>query len=140
MKILDQLKNNTVAIISLVIAISSLGYNTWRNENTEENRNVRLAAFEILLSLGELQVITDHSYYANDQNRGNPIEGWGRVLLIRDLCTLVSTSASQQAKKLQKNWSDNWETLANKQASVDSITHSIEDTRIIILKILNALD
>lgn len=140
MNIRDQLKNNTVAIISLIIAISSLGYNTWRNENTEENRNVRLAAFEVLLSLGELQVITDYSHYGNDQNKGNPIEGWGRVLLIRDLCTLVSENASKQADKLHASWSDNWETLTNEQTSVDTITSSIAETRRLILATLNALD
>ena len=51
--ILEQLRRNTVALISLVVAISSLSYNTWRNEATEENRNLRVAAFEILLKLGE---------------------------------------------------------------------------------------
>jgi len=36
---LGQLRRNIVALISLTIAISSLGYNTWRNEHTEDNRN-----------------------------------------------------------------------------------------------------
>lgn len=61
--ILEQLRRNTVALISLVVAISSLSYNTWRNEATEENRNLRVAAFEILLKLGELQQVVFHSHY-----------------------------------------------------------------------------
>ena len=61
--ILEQLRRNTVAVISLVVAISSLSYNTWRNEATEENRNLRVAAFEILLKLGELQQVVFHSHY-----------------------------------------------------------------------------
>ena len=36
-----QLRDNAVALISLVVALGSLGYNTWRNERTEHNRNVR---------------------------------------------------------------------------------------------------
>ncbi|MBF8293263.1 MAG: hypothetical protein HW392_2090 [Steroidobacteraceae bacterium] len=39
----EQLRNNLVALISLVIALSALGYNTWRNELTERNRNIRAA-------------------------------------------------------------------------------------------------
>jgi len=47
----QQVRNNAVALISLLIALTSLGYNTWRNERTEHNRNSRTAAFEILTSL-----------------------------------------------------------------------------------------
>lgn len=44
----EQLRNNLVALISLFIALSALGYNTWRNERTERNRNIRAAGFESL--------------------------------------------------------------------------------------------
>jgi len=37
----EQIRNNMVALISLLIALSALGYNTWRNELTERNRNIR---------------------------------------------------------------------------------------------------
>lgn len=36
----EQLCRNTVALISLVIAVGSLGYNTWRNETTEAQQSV----------------------------------------------------------------------------------------------------
>ena len=49
--VIQQIRNNLVAIISLVVAISSLSYNTWRNELTEENRNIRFAGFEVINSL-----------------------------------------------------------------------------------------
>lgn len=39
----DQVRSNIVAIISLLLAILGLSYNTWRNEITEHNRNVRQA-------------------------------------------------------------------------------------------------
>jgi hypothetical protein len=69
----NQLKRNTVALISIVIAVSSLSYNTWRNEKTEANRNQRVAAFEILMKLSELQQIVFHHYYDKDtQDKGNP--------------------------------------------------------------------
>ena len=36
-RITEQIRRNTVAIISLIVALSSLGYNTYRNELTEAN-------------------------------------------------------------------------------------------------------
>ncbi len=49
----QQLRDNAVALISLVVALGSLAYNTWRNERTEHNRNVRTAAFELLTRVAE---------------------------------------------------------------------------------------
>ena len=74
--VIQQIRNNLVAIISLVVAISSLSYNTWRNELTEENRNIRVAGFETLKSLGELQTIVDFGHYEQHPELGSPIEGW----------------------------------------------------------------
>jgi hypothetical protein len=37
-----------VALLSLAIALASLGYNTWRNETTESHRNARQAGFVVL--------------------------------------------------------------------------------------------
>ena len=51
----DQVRRNLVALISLVVAITSLSYNSWRNESSEDNRTQRLVAIEILLKLGDLQ-------------------------------------------------------------------------------------
>src|SRR2546430_12543122 len=42
----QQLRDNAVALISLVVALGSQAYNTWRNERTEHNRNVRTAALD----------------------------------------------------------------------------------------------
>ena len=52
-KIRKQLQHHLVALISLFIAVSSLSYNTWRNEKSEYNRNQRWASFEVLLLPGE---------------------------------------------------------------------------------------
>ena len=46
-----------MALISIFIAVSALAYNTWRNETTEEQRNIRHAAFRVLEDLGEVQEI-----------------------------------------------------------------------------------
>jgi hypothetical protein len=49
----QQIHNNAVALISICIAVSTLAYNTWRNETTEEQRNVRHAAFRVIEELSE---------------------------------------------------------------------------------------
>lgn len=53
--LLNQFQRNAVAIISLVVALTGLGYNTWCNEQTESNRNQRFASFMVLSKLNELQ-------------------------------------------------------------------------------------
>ena len=50
--LMDQLRRNRVALISLAVAIISMSYNTWRNEASEANRTQRLVSIEILLKLG----------------------------------------------------------------------------------------
>jgi hypothetical protein len=140
MQILEQVKRNSVAIISLVVALSSLGYNTWRNEATENNRNIRTASFEVLKSLGELQIIADHAHYEKDQIQGNPITGWGRVLLIRDLCHVISDPAAQSATALHKTWGNNWSTLGKQPGSIEAITKQIDAVRQDVLAALETLD
>jgi hypothetical protein len=51
-KLSAQIHRNLVAIISLAVAVTSLAYNTWRNEESEHNRNQRLISIEVLRNLG----------------------------------------------------------------------------------------
>ena len=62
----QQVQRNAVALISVFIAVSSLSYNTWRNEKSEYNRNLRMASFELLLKLGELRELVYHLHYDKD--------------------------------------------------------------------------
>lgn len=127
--IIEQIRRNLLAIISLMVAISALGYNTWRNETTEENRNTRLASFEILVQLGKLQIITDHAHYGKDSNTGNPITGWGHVAMIDDLSFLMPAPIPGMATSLKETWQTNWQGLGNDEASALKITESITDMR-----------
>ena len=85
----SQLRRHSVAIISLVVALVSLSYNTWRNEVTEHNRNIRFAGFELILKLGELQQTVFYRHYDRDPERGNPRTGWTAVLVMGDLAKLM---------------------------------------------------
>jgi len=55
----EQIRSNSVALISLSVALIALSYNTWRNETTESQRNIRQASFRVLESLGDLQEVAD---------------------------------------------------------------------------------
>ena len=55
--IIDQIRNNAVAIISLVVALTGLGYNTWRNEESEANRNIRDAGLFMMKEISHLQEV-----------------------------------------------------------------------------------
>jgi len=139
--ILDQLRRNAVALISLVIAVSSLSYNTWRNEKTEDNRNQRFAAFEILLKLGELQQVVFHHHYDKDKaDKGNPRTGWSYVLTVRDLSRVLHPPLPDTADKLLTVWSENWEGLDNNITNVDSIMAGIDEMRGETLQLLDSLE
>ncbi len=136
----EQLRRNAVAIISLLVALSSLAYNTWRNEQTETNRNVRHAAFEMLVRLGELQQIADHLHYGNDSDRGNPITGWGYVGVVRDLAMVMPRDVQDSADSLFKAWDAHWDGLGKDEAAISAITMAIKRTREAVVEELESLE
>lgn len=135
----QQLHANAVALISLVVAVVALGYNTWRNEVTEENRSVRLAAFEVLKNLGELQVIVNFAFFAKNEQFGHPMAGWGRVALISDLSMVLPAPAAERAEQLRQAWQANWQQIGDDEASVDRITAEIDQSREAIREIVREL-
>ena len=139
--IVEQLRRNSVALISIVIAVSSLSYNTWRNEKTEDNRNQRFAAFEVLLKLGELQQVVFHSHYDKDRSdKGNPRTGWSYVLTVRDLSRVMHPPLPEAADELLAIWSENWEGLGEKQVNADLITDGIDNVRSKTLTLIESLE
>ena len=136
----QQLRDNAVALISLVVALSSLGYNTWRNERTEHNRNVRTATFELLMRLTELERVVFLAQYDRDAAGGNPRTGWTYVLAIRDLSTLAPAPVPARAAGLLQVWSADWEGLGkDDEAAVNRIDDSITKLRDATLATLRAL-
>jgi hypothetical protein len=134
----QQLRDNAVALISLLVALGSLAYNTWRNERTEHNRNVRTAAFELLTKLAELERVVFLAQYDRDVAGGNPRTGWTYVLVIRDLSGLVPVPV--QAQDLQRVWSGNWEGLGkDDETAVDHIDAAIVKLRDTTLGTLRSL-
>jgi hypothetical protein len=136
-----QVRRNAVAIISLLVALSTLSYSTWRNEKSEDNRNHRQAAFEILIKLNELQQVVFHRRYDMDeQDRGNPRLGWSIVLTINDLAQLLEQPLPAEAEGLRKLWGRNWERLGDSQESVDEVLGGVDSMRVEVQLLLKSLE
>jgi hypothetical protein len=137
----EQVRRNSVALISLFVAVSSLSYNTWRNERSEYNRNQRVSSFEVLLKLGDLQQLVFHNHYDRDaENKGNPRTGWAIVLTIQDLSTVLESPLPDSAKELVAVWGSHWSHLGDSQDSADAILSGIEKVRADTLALLGDLD
>jgi len=140
MNILNQIRVNMLSIISLIVALSALSYNTYRNELTEENRNIRNAGFELLMELNKLQLLVDYAHYANDNKTGSPIKGWSHVLYIDDMSHLISGDILAKSALLRKTWQNEWETIHSEENSNKKITKSIKMLRSAVLKEIERLE
>jgi hypothetical protein len=134
-----QLKNNIIALLSLAIALFTLTYMAWREEVTEKNRNLRVAAFEVLKNLGQLQVIVNYSHYDPTNSMGNPMLGWGYISLITDLSELLPPPIPEKVENLFEVWQSNWSSIKTDQKSTDLISQNIDDSRTAVLEVLNTL-
>ena len=135
-----QIRDHSVALISLAIALSSLAYNTWRNERTEANRNIRTAGIELLLKLGELDKVVFFSHYDKDNDRGNPRSGWAYVLTIRDLAALTSEPAISSSVELFATWNERWPNLGTDDESANLISARIDQLRDDVREVIAELD
>jgi hypothetical protein len=138
--LLQQVHRNLLAVISLVVAISALGYNTYRNELTEDNRNRRFAGFSMLQELSELQLLIDYAHYDKDTVKGNPIAGWGHLLYLKDMSHLVSGEVVVETEALTKVWSLEWQTVRDDEASNQRVTAAINALREQVRRTMESLD
>eukprot|EP00487_Bulimina_marginata_P004939 TRINITY_DN2214_c0_g1_i1.p1 TRINITY_DN2214_c0_g1~~TRINITY_DN2214_c0_g1_i1.p1 ORF type:complete len:148 (-),score=19.19 TRINITY_DN2214_c0_g1_i1:303-746(-) len=136
----QQLQRNAVAIISLTVAISSFAYNSWRNEQTEQNRNQRFASFEILLKLNELQQLVFHRIYDPQLvEKGNARMGWSHIITINDLSQVLPEPFYDESQKLLNVWNENWSDLAVDNESSKAILAEIDSLRAVNVSLLKTL-
>ncbi|MCH9695444.1 MAG: hypothetical protein K0U72_13110 [Gammaproteobacteria bacterium] len=139
--ITEQLRRNSVALISLAIAITSLGYNTWRNEASEHNRNQRLVTIELLLMLGDLQQITMDCHYGLSEEKDALLRaGWAKVLTIRDISQVASGGVPVMADSLYTVWNADREALGDDVNAKDRIITALENVRASTHEVLRGLD
>ena len=136
----SQIKLNGVALVSLLTAICGITYNTWQSHQNEVNQNMRVAAFEVLKNLGELQTVVNYAHYAGDKSRGNPIEGWKHATMVRDLSRLLNPEAAKQGQALFVEWQQNWEKLDDDNQTEAQVSAQIAKTRQAVLSNIDALE
>ena len=137
----DQVRRNSVALISLAVAVTGLGYNTWRNEASESNRTQRDVAIEVLLQLGKLQEVTWHHHYDKDfENKGNLRSGWTLVLVIKDISRILEGEVPDSATRLHQVWNDNSAQLDDSTEAKNAIIDAIETVRGDTVDLLQTLD
>jgi len=128
LKLKQQLQHNLLAIISLVIAVSALTYTSWRNEQSEENRNFRSAGFEIMKESARLQYLIDSITYISSEgevkNNEEPIIGWVTVNHIVSLSQLMMPEIKDEADELKQVWTEHWDKLSNDQNANKRITEA----------------
>ena len=127
-------------IFSVIFAVVGFSYNAWRLEVTEDNDNVRTAAFELLVHLAELEQVVFYAHYDQDKQEGNPRKGWIKVGLVGDLSTLVSIESHQKAQILKNTWQDNWQYMTTEVDSVELIIADIEAVRAQVKHTLTQLE
>jgi len=128
------------AIFSLIFAVVGFSYNAWRLEVSEDNSNIRTAAFEVLTELSVLQQLIYSAHFDHDKSAGNPRVGWVKVGLIVDLSALISKPVETKAIDLKNVWSKSWDTFANNRNSTDQLILKIDAVRNAIKSTLKNLD
>ena len=148
----EQIRRNSVALISLAIAVTSLTYTGWRNETSEHQRSVRFAAFRVLEELGELQEVVLYRAYFAPQNLDSEregrlrVQGFGNVLLIRDLMNVMPAPGPTEAVRLESLWQEQVNALssgANTESAIaanEVLSAAIDDARVAVGEILSGLD
>lgn len=133
-------RNSTlISVLSLLIAMTALGYNTWRNEVTEHNRNIRSSGFELLNESANLQLLVDRRSYADDSS-ASYIEGWTRINFIVALSHVMPEPVRSNSQHLKTAWSDNWQSLNVSGQVNEVITSANKQLEVSIVTTLTALN
>jgi len=129
-----------LSLISLIVAVTALTYNTWRNELTESNRNVRASGFEILREVAYLQLLVDQAFYAPEQVKTDPIVGWTKVNFIQSLTYVMPKNVQVAATDLKIIWQENWEHIDERKRANEVITAANKELEQAVLKSLRNLN
>ncbi len=138
--LLQQLRNNSVAIISLIVALSGLGYNTWRNEASEANKNIREAGLFMMKELTELQEVVLYARFDREDERGDIKTGWSHVLAVKDLSYAMPEKVQVDAAQLSSIWQTHANGISENQSeSYQAIDKSIDAVKKQIVIAINDL-
>lgn len=136
-----QLKQNIIAITSLFIALVGLTANISYMEHKELNSNLRIASFQLLIEISELEKITFQLQFDEETDSVNARTGWVKVRLIEGLSKLTSTKVQKDADALLESWKDNWPDLGHHPTKAfDDISTQISSIRQSLIDLISTLN
>jgi hypothetical protein len=135
----SQLRNNAIAIISLVAALASFSYTAWRMERSEHNLTTRDAAFQMLAALGQMKQVVYHGHYDHDKVGGNPRTGWVYVETIQDFGSAMPAPVPAKAATLMRSWQNHWEGIGTRDEDADAITDALDECRAAVVATVRSL-
>lgn len=145
-RLLSQLEQHSVALVSLLVAVLALTLNTERANTSEHQRTTRDASFRVLTELSQLQLLIDEAHYGASAQRAQPIIGWARVNYMRDLSMLIPDPVPRELEALYLTWQQQVGQLgvlddveASLQANV-AISHNVRRARASVKQVLVQLD
>jgi hypothetical protein len=127
MKLSDQFRFHSVAIISLFTAIIGVSFNILQTSWIEENATRRDATFESLLALGELQEIVHFAHFKMDGEAGDPI-----------MAMLLQPKSSESSRQLKVVWQAHFDSLDESESEL-AVSEAIRLAREEVLMVLQTL-
>lgn len=128
-----------MVVLSLVLSAASFSYNAWRMEVSEANNNRRMASFELIKVLAELEQNLYAAYYDKDDVSGSPRIAWVKVGAVKELSFLTDKPVQKEAEILSELWAENWARAASEQSVIDAVVAQIEEVRLTIRHQLESL-
>jgi hypothetical protein len=135
----SQLRDNAIAIISLVVALGSFSYTAWRMQRSEHNLTTRDAAFQMLVALGAIKQVVYHGHYDHDKVGGNPRTGWVYVETIRDFGSAMPAPVPAKAEALMQSWQKHWEGIGTRDEDADAITDALDECRAAVVETVQSI-
>ena len=128
-----------IGVSSVIVALLAILLNGHRNDLSERNHNVRVAEFEILRNLAELQQMVDVTYFDRNGGKGTQSFTLSRILVIRDLAALSPEPVQQSAEKLMLAWREHGRKLDTSIDAVQKISDEIVNVRQEVVSSLKSL-
>lgn len=140
-KILARMRTESLAVVGLVVALIALGYNTWRNELSEQNHTVRIAGIEMLLKVGELQSTVYLVAFDGNTQPGLQRQGETLVSTLRDLSMFMPDTVQVRSNSLLQSWRANWGALSGEdREAVALVDTAINELRVQIVEEVRLLE
>jgi hypothetical protein len=102
-QILSQLRANIVAIMSMIVALTGMAYNTWRNEKTEINHRFASPRSRRSAELAKRRSSWNTALPEKPSARRS-VQGYGRMIYIRDSRRSCRRRPRRRPERLWAAW------------------------------------